>query len=152
MSVKKKTKIGNQYNQVTHLTMATIWESGKTLHRREPRDQRHPPHTHTPSRRPHDRKKQTRQQNKDEYETQTTPRTYSMARHRKSPCSRRNLMVFDPLTPIPMSPVYPRVKFSVYPCLLLIPFNLICHMTMFRIFLTPSTPSPKPWGMTQGTE
>ena len=47
-----------------------------------------------------------------------------MARHRKSPRSRRNLMVFDP-TP-------PRVKCSIYPGLLIIPFNLICHMTMFR--------------------
>ena len=47
-----------------------------------------------------------------------------MARHCKSPRSRRNLMVFDP-TPL-------RVKCSIYPGLLIIPFNLICHMTMFR--------------------
>ena len=55
-----------------------------------------------------------------------------MARHRKSPRSRRNLMVIDPLTPSQGHQFYRRLKFSVYRDLLLIPFNLICHMTMFR--------------------
>ena len=56
--------------------------------------------------------------------------THSMARHRKSPRSQRYLMVFDPLTPSQGHQFDPRVKISVYPGLLLIPFNLICHMTM----------------------
>ena len=38
-------------------------------------------------------------------------RTHSMARHRKSPRSRRYLMVFDPLTPSQGHQFDPRVKF-----------------------------------------
>ena len=37
-------------------------------------------------------------------------RTYLMARHRKSPRSRRYLMVFDPLTPSQGHQFDPRVK------------------------------------------
>ena len=41
-------------------------------------------------------------------------RTHSMARHRKSPRSRRYLMVFDPLTPSQGHQFDPRVEiFSV---------------------------------------
>ena len=61
-------------------------------------------------------------------------RTHSMARHHKSPCSRRNLLVIDLLTPSQGHQFDGRLKFSVYPGLLLIPFNFICHMTMFRKF------------------
>ena len=70
-----------------------------------------------------------------------------MARHRKSPRSRRYLIVFDPLTPPQGHQFDPKVKISVYPGLLLIPFNLICHMTMFikLNFYPPAPPSPKPW-------
>ena len=70
-----------------------------------------------------------------------------MARHHKSPGSRRNLMVIDPLTP---SQIH-QFNFSVYPGLLLIPFNLICHMTMFRklnFWPLPKAPGggdPKKW-------
>ena len=55
-----------------------------------------------------------------------------MARHRKSPRSRRNLMVIDTLTPSQGHQFDCRLNFSVYPGLLLIPVNLICHMTMLR--------------------
>ena len=41
-------------------------------------------------------------------------------------------MVFDPLTPFKGHQFDPRVISSMYPGLLLIPFNLICHMIMFR--------------------
>ena len=58
-------------------------------------------------------------------------RTHSMMRHRKSPRSRRNLMVIDPLAPSQGHQFDCRLKFSVYPGILPIPFNLICHMTMF---------------------
>ena len=61
-------------------------------------------------------------------------RLHLMARHHKSPRSRRNLMVLDLLT-LPQGHQFdPSVIFSMYPGLLLIPFNLICHMTMFRKF------------------
>ena len=50
-------------------------------------------------------------------------RTHWMARNRKSPCSRSNLMVFDFLTPSQGHQFDPNVIFSVYPGLLLI--NLI---------------------------
>ena len=41
-------------------------------------------------------------------------RTHSMARHRKSPRSQRNLMVIDPLTPSQGHQFYRRLKlFSV---------------------------------------
>ena len=59
-------------------------------------------------------------------------RTHSMACHRKSPRSRRNLMVIDPLTPSQGHQFYRRLNCSVYHGLLLIPFKSICHMTMFR--------------------
>ena len=79
----------------------------------------------------------------------TTTRTHSMARHRKSPRSRGYLMVFDPLTPSQGHQFHPRVKISVHPGLLLIPFNLICHRTMFRKlnYWPPAPTIPKPWGM-----
>ena len=42
-------------------------------------------------------------------------RTHSIARHGKSPCSQRNLMAFDPLTPSQGHQFDPRVKiFSVF--------------------------------------
>ena len=68
-------------------------------------------------------------------------RTHSMACHRKSPHSWSNLMVFDLLAP-PQGHQ------------LIIHINLICHMTMFRIFFWPQAPPspPLPWGMTQATE
>ena len=52
-------------------------------------------------------------------------RTHWMARNRNSPCSRRNLMVFDLLTPSQGHQFDPRVNFSVYPGLLVI--NLIWY-------------------------
>ena len=57
-----------------------------------------------------------------------------MARHRKSPCSRRNLMVIDPLTPSQGHRFDHRLNFfSVsWSTAQSIPLNLICHMTMFR--------------------
>ena len=61
-------------------------------------------------------------------------RTHSMARHRKSPRSWRNLMVIDPLSPSQGHQFDHKLQFSVYPGLLLIPLNLIFHMTMFRKF------------------
>ena len=69
-------------------------------------------------------------------------RTHSMAHHRKSQRSRRNLIVIDPLTPSQGHQFDCRLKFSVNPRLLFIPFYLICHMTMFRKlnFLPPITP------------
>ena len=78
-------------------------------------------------------------------------RTYSMARHRESPRSRKNLMVIDPLTPSQGHQFDRRLKFSVYPGLLLIPVNLICHMPQDHVqkikFLTPPLgprgPGPK---------
>ena len=61
-----------------------------------------------------------------------------MSRHRKSPRSRINLMAIDPLTPSRGHQFDRRLNCSVYPGLLLIPFNLIFHMTMSRkLFLTP---------------
>ena len=59
-------------------------------------------------------------------------RTHSMARHRKSPRSRRNLMVIDPLTPSQGHQFYCRLNFFSVSWSIVIPFNLICHMTMFR--------------------
>ena len=70
-------------------------------------------------------------------------RTHSMARHRKSPRSRRNLMVIDPLTPSQGHQFDHRLKFISVSWSLLIPLNLICHMTMFRKF--DFWPLPKPW-------
>ena len=55
-----------------------------------------------------------------------------MAPHRKSPRSRRKLMVIDPLTHPKVTSFIVGYNRSVYRGLLLIPFNLICHMTMFR--------------------
>ena len=58
--VKKKAKIRNRYNQVPHLTRATIWEKQKhkeTSHTIEQRGQSFP------SRRPQGCKEQTRPQN-----------------------------------------------------------------------------------------
>ena len=71
-----------------------------------------------------------------------------MARHRKSPHSRRYLMVFNPLTPYQGHQFDPRVKnFSVYwstahPLKFDMPHD---HVHKIK-FLTPAPPSPKPWG------
>ena len=80
------------------------------------------------------------------YAFQMETRTHSKACHRKSPRSRRYLMVFDPLTPSQGHQFDPRVK--LFNGLLLIPFNLICHMTMFSKlnFLPPSTPKSQTLG------
>ena len=59
-------------------------------------------------------------------------RTHSTARHRKSPRSRRNLMVIDLSSPSQGHQIDRRLKIFNISWLLLIPFNLICHMTMFR--------------------
>ena len=75
-----------------------------------------------------------------------TTRTYSMARYRKTPRSRRNLMVFDPLTQFQGYQFDPRVKISVYTGLsglLLIPVNLMSHDHVQKIkFLTTALSSP----------
>ena len=51
----------------------------------------------------------------------------------------------------PRSPVWP-----LHSELLVIPVDLICHMTMFEIFFdslgTPSVLKSQPWGMTKATE
>ena len=65
-------------------------------------------------------------------------------RHCKSPRSRRNLVVIDPLTPSQGHQFDCRLNFSVYPGILPIPFNLICHITMFRNLIFD--PSPRPQG------
>ena len=71
-----------------------------------------------------------------------------MAHHRKSPRSRRNLMVIDPLTPFKVTSLIIGQNLSVYPGLRLIPVNLICHITMFRKL--NFDPSPRPQG--EGTK
>ena len=79
---------------------------------------------------------------------QNKTRTHSMARHRKSPRSRRNPMVIDPLTPSQGHQFYCMLNCSVYRGLLHIPFNLICHMTMFRKLIF----DPSPWPQGAGTK
>ena len=70
-----------------------------------------------------------------------------MTRHRKAPRSRRNLMVFDLLTTPQGHQFDTRLSFSVYPGFLIILFNLVCRMAMFRNFnFCPQAPtSPTPW-------
>ena len=59
-------------------------------------------------------------------------RTHSMTHHRKSPLSQRNLMVIDPLTQSQGYQFHRRLKFVSVSWSTAHPFNLICHMTMFR--------------------
>ena len=61
-------------------------------------------------------------------------RIHWMARNRKPLCSRRNLMVFDLLTPPQNHQFDPRVKFVSVSWPPGHQFNLICHTTMFREF------------------
>ena len=85
-----------------------------------------------------------------------TTRTHLMARHSKSPRSRRYLMVLDPLTPSQGHQFDPRVKiFSVswstaHPLKFDMPHD---HVHKIK-FLTPQHPQvPNPGAcMTQGTE
>ena len=68
-----------------------------------------------------------------------------MAGHRKSPRSRRYLMVFDPLTPSQGHQFDPGLKFFSISWSTAHPFNLICHMTMFRkLKVNPLAPPPPP--------
>ena len=75
----------------------------------------------------------------------------SMARHRESPRFRRNLMIFDLLTPPQGHQFDPRMKFYLYPVLPIIPFNLLCNMTMFGKNLTQA-PQVLSLGLDQATE
>ena len=59
-------------------------------------------------------------------------RTHSMARHRKSSRSLRNLMVIGPLTPTQGDQFERRLIFFSVSWSTDHPLNLICHITMFR--------------------
>ena len=80
--------------------------------------------------------------------TQIQTRTHSMARYRKSPRSRRYLMVFDPLTPSQSHQFDPRIKnFSVslstaHPLQFDMPHD---HVQKIK-FLTPRTPKSQTLG------
>ena len=69
----------------------------------------------------------------------------------------RNLMIFDLLTSSKVTSLTLWWKFYLHSVLLVIPVDLICHMTMFEKNIfdplgTPAPQSPTPWGMTQATE
>ena len=77
--------------------------------------------------------------------------TQSMARHRKSPCSRRNLMVFDPLTPSKGHQFDRRVKIFSVTILVYSSFPLIWYAiwpSSENWILTsqhPQVPNPGAW-------
>ena len=78
-------------------------------------------------------------------------RTHWMAHHRKSPCARRNLMVFDLLTLSQGHQFDPRVKFFSVSWPPGHHFNLICHMTMSReLNFDPHHPQVPPLGHDPG--
>ena len=57
----------------------------------------------------------------------------------------RNLMAFDLLCLPKVTSLILGQNLTLYPGLLIIPYNFICHMTMFRRFnFDPSNPSPTP--------
>ena len=80
--------------------------------------------------------------NKNNFKT----RTWSMARHRKSPFSRRNLMVFDLLTPPQGHQFDFRVSFLLVSCSTFIPSSLIWYASWpcSEFFLPPPPPPPPP--------
>ena len=90
---------------------------------------------------------------KTSFKSKYNTRAHLIGRHCKSLCSRRNLMVFDLLTPPQDQQFVPRVKcFSVswstdHPLLFDMPHD---HAQKIK-FLTPQHAQVPPWGMTQAT-
>ena len=105
MKVSKDAKIRNRYNQVPHLTQDT---NGKVTNSQLDTTNESQEVSPFPA---GDRKAM---HHLLEHINLDITITHSMARHRKSPRSRRYLMVFDPLTPSQGHQFDPRVKiFSV---------------------------------------
>ena len=65
-------------------------------------------------------------------------------------------MIFDFLSPTQGQQFDPSVYFYLRFVLLIIPVNVICHMTMFekknQPLGTPGAPKSHPWGMTKASE